>query len=122
MVTAGRSRPDAAPSGATAGFPYKPIKLRGWVDDLNRTTVWARVFVGGETWPEYEVVIDRSQFGPDADRLARGTYVSLPARRDRRWMVTPIPPLTDVEYRRALAKGRIRAGQIRRLLDCQEAA
>jgi len=105
--------------------PHKRVKLRGVVEGLDRHTVKAKIILG-EDWhlqypPEYYAEIERSRFGPDADRLQIGSYISFPARRDARWMLTPIVPWSESYRKRAEIEARIWAKRMRKLFKEVEA-
>lgn len=93
-------------------YPYKTPKIRGFVESLDDRYVWVRITLDSV---ELQAVVYRSQFGPDANKLQEGSLISRPGRRKSRWMLTPIPPWTEIEVKRAKAKGRIWANRMQKL-------
>lgn len=92
------------------GYPYKRVKTRAVVKELGDRWAWVEIDATGVLvgWVAREWL-------PAA--IQEGQLISMPARRDARWIVTPIPPWTDTERRRAQAKGRIWANKVRHLFD-----
>jgi hypothetical protein len=84
-------------------YPYKPLKLTGYVMEVSPRLVQVKLFWGAE---EFYATVERKAFGPDAQRLVEGHLISLPARRDARWIIMPVRPLTHRDIKRAEAWAR----------------